>query len=88
MYEEDEDDEEEEEEEDDEEEEEDDELNRTDVIDRDNLSNKINSWYSSNVVTSNHHLLDEKVASWELDEDETEQLQQQSRPTVSLLEEK
>ncbi|KAK6886579.1 hypothetical protein K6H09_005610 [Candida tropicalis] len=87
VYEEDEDDEEEEEEEDDEEEEEDDELNRTDVIDRDNLSNKINSWYSSNVVTSNHHLLDEKVASWELDEDETEQLQQQSRPTVSSLEE-
>lgn len=69
----------------------DEELNRTDVIDRDNLSNKINSWYTSNVVSSAHHLIDEKVASWELDEDEALQVQQQQkqqeRSPITLLDE-
>ncbi|RCK60653.1 hypothetical protein Cantr_08501 [Candida viswanathii] len=72
-----------------EEEEEEDELNRTDVIDRDNLSNKINSWYTSNVVSSSHHLIDEKVASWELEEEEEEAAppQPQQAPVTTLLEE-
>ncbi|RCK56578.1 hypothetical protein Cantr_05150 [Candida viswanathii] len=75
------------EEEDGEEEDEEDELNRTDVIDRDNLSNKINSWYTSNVVSSSHHLIDEKVASWELDEEEAVPQRPQQAPVTTLLEE-
>ncbi|KAI5954770.1 hypothetical protein KGF57_003793 [Candida theae] len=37
--------------------------------DTEKLSNKINSWYNSNIVTSSQDI-DENVASWNLDEDE------------------
>ncbi|CAD1810081.1 hypothetical protein FOB58_002608 [Candida parapsilosis] len=37
--------------------------------DTEKLSYKINSWYNSNIVTSNQEI-DENVASWNLDEDE------------------
>ncbi|KAI5969145.1 hypothetical protein CANMA_001812 [Candida margitis] len=37
--------------------------------DTERLSNKINSWYNSNIVTSSQEI-DENVASWNLDEDE------------------
>lgn len=51
----------------DEEEEDDDDV---DVhTDTEKLSNKINSWYNSNIVTSSQEI-DENVASWNLDEDE------------------
>lgn len=65
----------------------DDENNDTEVLNRESLSNKINSWYTANVVTSSHHqlLIDERIASWELDEEAN--ILEGSQESLKLLEE-
>ena len=51
------------------------------------MSHKINSWYTANVVSSSHHqlLIDERIASWELDEEAN--ILESSQESLKLLEE-
>lgn len=65
----------------------DNENNDTEVLNRDRLSHKINSWYTANVVSSSHHqlLIDERIASWELDEEAN--ILESSQESLKLLEE-
>ncbi|EMG47796.1 hypothetical protein SBY92_005084 [Candida maltosa Xu316] len=58
----------------------DDERDSTEVLNTNNLSHKINSWYTA---TSQHHskqqhLMEEKIATWELDEGDHQILQESS----------
>ncbi|CAK9438462.1 uncharacterized protein LODBEIA_P26860 [Lodderomyces beijingensis] len=57
--------------------EEDDDGMQTDTEVYGRLSNKINSWYNSNILKSTRSALDENVASWNLDEEDVMEEEQE-----------